>query len=52
MTVTLDHVTRAVDGIATIRDVSLTRVHNVRGSCSHAKRNIRSVAILNPELRC
>jgi hypothetical protein len=52
MTVTLDHVTRSVDGIATIRDVSLTLEHNARGNCSHAKRNIRSVAILNSELRC
>ena len=41
MTATLDHVTRSVDGIATIRDVSLTLECNARSSCSYAKSNIQ-----------
>ena len=42
MTVTLEPVVRSVDDIA-----SALRVDKAGGSCSHAKRNIRSVAILN-----
>ena len=45
MTVTLEPVARSVDDIA-----PALRVDNARGSCSHAKRNIGSVAILNLDI--